>query len=61
MGNGGISHVEVLILYDRWAGERRFIEDAVPSIVDGVVQFGCQLHPCAFMLISGNCVGNLVA
>ena len=31
MGNGGISHVELLILYERWAGERLRIEDSVPD------------------------------
>ena len=31
LGVGGISHLELLILYERWAGERLVVEGAVPS------------------------------
>ena len=58
LGYGGTSYVELLILYERWAGERLCFEDAVPSIADRVVQFRCQLHPCALMLISGDSAGT---
>ena len=30
LGVGGVSHLELLILYERWAGERLVIESAVP-------------------------------
>ena len=31
LGVGGISYVELLILYERWAGERLRIEDSIPK------------------------------
>ena len=32
LGAGGISYVELLILYERWASERLTLEMAVPKI-----------------------------
>ena len=32
LGAGGISYVELLILYERWAGERLLIEESVPKL-----------------------------
>ena len=31
MGPGGISYIEMLILYERWAGERLRVEDSLPK------------------------------
>ena len=31
LGAGGISYVELLILYERWAGERLRIEESIPK------------------------------
>ena len=31
LGRGGISYVELLILYERWAGERLPVEDSIPK------------------------------
>ena len=32
LGVGGVSYVELLILYELWAGERLFLEKAQPSL-----------------------------
>ena len=31
MGPGGILYIELLILYERWAGERLRVEDSLPK------------------------------
>ena len=31
LGPGGVSYVEILILYERWAGERLRVEDSIPK------------------------------
>ena len=67
LGVGGVSCVELLILYDLWAGERLQLEKAVPryrrpgrSISVSFVSFGPGTdiwRSCRFILciISGSC------
>ena len=48
LGVGGISYVELLILYELWAGERLSLEKATPR-----VQFQCRLFRLVQALIFG--------
>ena len=44
LGAGGVSLVEFLILYERWAGERLVLEMSIPKqSLDA--QFQCRLFP----------------
>ena len=58
LGVGGVSYVELLILYRFWAGERLELEKAVT--VDLVAQFQCRLFILVQALIFGVPVGLLV-
>ena len=49
LGPGGASFVELLILYERWAGERLRVEDSVPKYRRPGRPI--SLHPCALTLI----------
>ena len=62
LGPCGVSYVELLILYERWAGERKgFGLRSLSLNIEGLdVQFQCQLHPCALILIFGSFAGSLV-
>ena len=61
LGVGGISYLELLILYELWAGERLFLEKAhVLVIFDQGVQFQCRLFLLVQALIFGVPVGSLV-
>ena len=58
LGVGGVSFVELLILYELWAGERLVLEKAVPR--RRVAQFQCRLFRLVQALIFGALVGILV-
>ena len=69
MGVGGISFVEVLILYELWAGERLVLEKAIPRYrgpgrrisVFRLVQALIFVVPAGSLgLFSGHCVLFLV-
>ena len=48
LGVGGVSHLELLILYERWAGERLVIEGAVPWVVSVfAVSHWCKSLPAS--------------
>ena len=57
LGVGGISYLELLILYEKWAGERLVIEGAVPLRGVWGVQFQCRL----FRLVQALILGALAA
>ena len=59
LGAGGVSNVELVILYERWAGERLRIEDATPKYRRPGRPIQYQLHPCALILIFGSSVSFL--
>ena len=61
LGVGGVSYVELLILYELWAGERLFLEKALTLVifVQGV-QFQCRLFLLDQALIFGAPVVLLV-
>ena len=54
---GGVSFVELLILYERWAGERLVLEMSFPRSVVSIVQFQCRLFLLDRALILGHLVG----
>ena len=54
LGVGGVSHVELLILSEIWAGERTSVEKAMAS------QFQCRLFRLVQALIFGVPVVSLV-
>ena len=56
-GVGGVSFVEMLILFELWAGERLCLEGAIPSIGGLDVQFQCRLFLLVQALIFGAPVG----
>ena len=56
---GGISFVELLMLYESWAGVRRVLENASPSITRQDVQFQCRLFHLDQALICGFLAGLL--
>ena len=56
LGVGGISYVELLILYELWAGERLCLEKACPRIFVRGAQFQCRL----FLLVQALIFGALV-
>ena len=49
---GGVSFVEMLILFELWAGERLVLEKAVLDVEELDAQFQCRqfllVIPCAF-------------
>ena len=53
LGVGGISYVELLILYELWAGERLSLEKATPRYLGQGVQFQCRLFLLVQALIFG--------
>ena len=54
LGVGGVSHVELLILYERWACERLSFEKAHPRYLrPGAFQFQCRLLLLVQALIFG--------
>ena len=57
LGVGGISYVELLILYELRAGERLSLEKAHHRYLDQGVQFQCRL----FRLVQALILGALVA
>ena len=61
LGVWSVSLVEVLILYELWAGERLVLEKAVPlGIVGMVAQFQCRLFRLDQALIFGVLAGSSV-
>ena len=57
LGVGGVSHVEMLILSELWAGERLVLEKAFSlDIVDLDAQSQCRL----FLLVQALIFGDLV-
>ena len=58
LGAGGISYVELLILFEKWAGKDFVLRSLFRSTGGLGAQFRCQLHPCALMLIYGSCAGS---
>ena len=59
LGPGGVSYVELLILYERWAGERLRIEESVPKYRRPGRPISVTAAPLCLMLISGSCAGSL--
>ena len=59
LGVGGVSFVELLILYELWGGERLSLEKAVLGIGELDVQFQCRLFRLVQALIFGVLVGFL--
>ena len=53
LGVGGVSYVEMLLLYELWAVEWLVLEKAVPVLGDLDVQFLCRLFFLAQALIFG--------
>ena len=60
LGVGGVSYVELLILYELWAGERLSLEKAHPRYLRPGVQFQCRLFLLVQALIFGAPVVLLV-
>ena len=61
LGVGGVSYVELLILYELWAGERLVLEKAHPSLSSAwAPNFSCRLFPLVQALIFGALVDLLV-
>ena len=60
LGVGGISYVELLILYELWAGERLVLEKPILGIFGLGVQFQCRLFLLVQTLILGAHVDLLV-
>ena len=60
LGVGGVSNLELLILYEKWAGERKVIKGAVPFARRVGVQFQCRLFRLVQALILGALVAFLV-
>ena len=60
VGVGGVSYVELLILYELWAGERLSVEKAHPRYLDQGVQFQCWLFHLVQALIFSAPVISLV-
>ena len=60
LGVGGVSYVELLILYELWAGERLSLEKAHPRYLRQGVQFQCRLFLLVQALIFGVPVVSLV-
>ena len=61
LGPGGISYVELLILFELWAGERFQFERKLFLVVRGLIaQFQCRLFLLVQALIFGDLVGFLV-
>ena len=58
-GVGGVSYVELLILYELWAGERLELEKAFLDTAGLVAQFQCRLFLLVQALIFGVQVGFL--
>ena len=60
LGVGGVSYLEILILYERWAGARPVLEKAVPYGRRGQGgQFQCRLFLLVQALIYGALAGLL--
>ena len=59
LGVGRVSYVELLILYEVWAGERLELEKALPGTAGLVAQFQCRLFLLVQALIFGVPVGLL--
>ena len=53
LGVGGVSYVEMLILYELWGGKRLVLEKLCHGIVDLVAEFQCQLFFLVQALIFG--------
>ena len=60
LGVGGVSYVELLILYELWAGERLFLRRLILVIFVQGVQFQCRLFLLVQALIFGAPVVLLV-
>ena len=60
LGAGGVSYVELLILYERWAGKDFVLRSLFRNTGGLGVQFRCQLHPsCPDADIWKSCAGSL--
>ena len=59
LGCGGVSFVEMLILYELWAGERLVLEKAVPRYRSLGAQFQCRMFRLVQALIFGVRAGSL--
>ena len=60
LGVGGISYVEMLVLFELWAGERLILEKAHPWFCGQDAQFQCRLFLLVQALIFGVLVVSLV-
>ena len=58
---GGVSYVELLLLYELWAGERLVLEKLSHVIEARDVQFQCRLFFLVQALMFGAFAGSLVA
>ena len=57
LGVGGVSYVELLLLYERWAGERLVWRCLFLNLVVCIVQFQCRLFLMDRALIFGDLAG----
>ena len=60
LGVGGVSHVELLIFSELWAGERSTLEKAHPRYLRPGRPVQCRLFRLVQALIYGALVGSLV-
>ena len=56
LGPCGVSFVELLILYDKWAGERLRVEDSIPKYRWPGRPISVSAAPCALILMYGGFV-----
>ena len=61
LGVDGVSYVELLILYQLWAGERLVLKRLFPSTAGRVAQFQCRLVLLVQALIFGAPAGFIGA